>query len=75
MLNEIGWSHSTEHYDSESGLSLDMAQIRTATAAEFDVCTTLPMSLDAHGSIETETTAIRSNRLRSSILIIETGYE
>ena len=36
MLNEIGWSHSTEHYDSESGLSLDMAQIPTKTAVEFD---------------------------------------
>ena len=36
VLNEIGWSHSTEHYDSESGLSLDMAQIPTKTAVEFD---------------------------------------
>jgi len=36
VLQETGWSHSSEHYDTESGLSLDMAQVPTRTAVEFD---------------------------------------
>mmetsp|Transcript_34599 Transcript_34599/g.104368 ORF Transcript_34599/g.104368 Transcript_34599/m.104368 type:complete len:237 (-) Transcript_34599:29-739(-) len=35
-LTQIGWDHLDEHYDAESGLSLDMAQLERKTAVEFD---------------------------------------
>ena len=55
----------TEHYDSESGLSLDMAQIPTKTAVEFDgpVPLLCERALDAYWSQQTETTTTRLDGL------------
>ena len=36
VLLQIGWHHSYEYFEPTSGLSLDMAQVSTKVAVEFD---------------------------------------
>lgn len=36
VLLQIGWNHEYEYFEPASGLSLDMAQVETKTAVEFD---------------------------------------
>lgn len=36
VLLQIGWQHEYEYFEKDTGLSLDMAQVSTKTAVEFD---------------------------------------